>query len=162
MINISVPVSAYCILFAQVPPGIFFLFIFLRHISNEREKREPLWLSAGLALLNVNIALQIWLIHLILRNGRRERQLILNVSSPLTGSEPSLPPRKTGEQRKKIWRRNWWDRVTIMEFNHYYNFYFIVLDVLLFNGTFLLQIHHLAVSRSTHAAVQCLFSEFSR
>lgn len=64
MINISVVVSDCCILFVQVCA----MFVFVQHkllqFLNLRKMRAP-WLIAGLALLNANKALQIWLIHLI-------------------------------------------------------------------------------------------------
>lgn len=64
MINISIVVSDCCILFVQVcAMFVFFLQLKLLQFLNLRKMRAP-WLIAGLALLNANTALQIWLIHL--------------------------------------------------------------------------------------------------
>lgn len=53
--------------------------------------RRPLWLIAGLAVLNANTAWRTRLIHRILSEGRRGRWQILNSSSPLTGIKLKLP-----------------------------------------------------------------------
>lgn len=52
MINISVPASDSCILFAKAPV----MFIFLQH---KLRQMRPLRLIAGLALLNASVALLI-------------------------------------------------------------------------------------------------------
>lgn len=76
--HINIPVSDYCSLFAQTPVEIW-------------GKIRPLRLIASWAVLNANISLRAWLIHLSSSNGRRERWQILNNSSPLTGIKLKLP-----------------------------------------------------------------------
>lgn len=44
--------------------------------KSEEKKKRPLWLTAGLALINGSITLEIRLARLIWSDGRRERQLV--------------------------------------------------------------------------------------
>lgn len=57
--------------------------------NSEIRKMRPLWLIADLALLNTNIARQIWLIHLIPAMG--EENLSLNMPLPMTTARLQLP-----------------------------------------------------------------------
>lgn len=65
MINISVPVSDYCILYTQVP--VIFIY-YSTNRGNFLEKIRPPWFIASLALLNATIVLQLWLLSLISSN----------------------------------------------------------------------------------------------
>lgn len=54
---------------------VFFVVVCLFYSPNRsnflKEKMRPLWLVALFALLNANITLKIWLVHLISSDGRR-------------------------------------------------------------------------------------------
>lgn len=71
MIIISVHVSDDHILFVQAPLMFMFYSTKTRQLL-DLGKMSPLWLIAGLVLLNANITLQIWLIHLVRSDRTRE------------------------------------------------------------------------------------------
>lgn len=60
MIGISILVSDYCILFAQLPVMLILYDTNCSYFLNLRKMR-PLWLVAGLALINPNMAFYVYL-----------------------------------------------------------------------------------------------------
>lgn len=111
LINASIFVSNYCILFVQAP--VMFIFYNAKCSNFEicKNGTAVLWRCEY-----ANIVLQIWLMHLISSNRRRERPH-MHMSSRLTTAVClSLPPRRTRVRRMKIRSREWWDRIMLMEF----------------------------------------------
>lgn len=79
--------------FINISPSFWLLYLicvcdvlfFSTQTIFKPQKNEAAVAFAGFTLLNHNIALQKWLIHLIMSNGRRRLQQVINLSSASTG-----------------------------------------------------------------------------
>lgn len=85
-------------------PGYLWCLVFTARAAAifKSEGNETTGAYSRLSAVNANISMQMWLIYLVLGNGRRELQWILNTCTPLAGTRPSPPPYKAKES--KGWR----------------------------------------------------------
>lgn len=117
MINIRIPVSDYCriLLYVQVP--VTLNYYSTSHGIFKAEKNEPTVAIYGLSTIKCRDRTAHMAYPPYSEHSRRERQQILNRSSPLAAIRLPFPPSKTRRQWVMVGNCNW--RNIIVEFNDY-------------------------------------------